>query len=448
MNAFQAPHHRCIHGLAMLALLGACDPSTREDPATRLRGLGGWSHARAVSLGHGTTCAVTMAGDVKCWGRNDHGQLGQGHRSTLGDDETTDAFGFVERFGHPAREVHGNGEQTFVLLASGAVHAWGANEAHELGLMHDVSIGGDEPPVQATVPTKVELGGAAIQLAVGGDFACARLEGGGVRCWGSNEFGQLGQGHTLRIGDDEPPMELPTVDLGGPACDVAAGVSHACAVLETGAVRCWGQGESGRLGLGHIESIGDDELPSMVDAIELDAMATRVVAGEHHTCALLDTGAVRCWGWGRDGQLGLGHTESIGDDERPIEVDAVDLGGSAVDVAAGRDHTCAVLEDGGLRCWGSNASGQLGLGHTDSIGDDELPSDAGAVDIGTRDAVAVFGGPTSRSTCALLDDGGLRCWGANEAGQLGQGHVMNLGAEPLELDGDLPIIILIDDDDE
>lgn len=444
-----------ILGILGTSMLGACDPEPEacndEDLVFRdSESLGPDDELHQASLGRGTTCSSTLAGEVKCWGRNEHGQLGQGHRDTLGDDETPDSFSFVA-LGSPIAEVQTNGEQTFVRTIDGRIHAWGANHAHELGLTHALELGDDETPASASVTTEVQTGGVAVQLVVGQGFACVRLEDGGVRCWGTNEHGQLGQGHTERVGDDETPRQVPAIELGAAAVDIAAGAQHACAVLRGGSVRCWGRGREGQLGHGDLESIGDDERPTdvgEVDVGEVDvgAAVVDIVAGGMHTCALLDSGSVRCWGRGQEGQLGRGDVETIGDDEPPAQAGDVLLGEPVVSLAAGSMHTCAVLETGALHCWGSGEHGQLGLGSTETIGDDEAPAVAGVVDLGQQRASAVFSGPLSSSTCVLLDGEHLRCWGDNDVGQLGYGTTLRLGDEPQEGGGDLPDVIVIDDD--
>jgi alpha-tubulin suppressor-like RCC1 family protein len=427
----------------------ACDPTLEgaihgQPSSNRQASLLGTA---AMSLGDGTTCVATYDGSVECWGRNDLGQLGQSNLIHIGDDETPEAIPFVE-LGGAAQGVLTNGEQTFALMKDGSVRAWGANDSHELGLPHTEPIGDDETPASATVSTEPSLGGVVLQLAVGSDFACARLEHGGVRCWGANDLGQLGYGYTSRIGDDETPASAGDIDLGGPALDITAGAHHACAVLEAGRVRCWGSNDLGQLGYGHTEAIGDDETPASAEGIDLGGSAVRIVAGGLHTCALLGTGAARCWGDGQQGQLGHGKALVVGDDEAPAALGDVPVGGAVVRLVAGWQHTCAVLDTGGLRCWGDGGFGQLGYGTVTDIGDDETPAAVGDVDLGAASATAIYSGALSRSTCVRLDDGAVRCWGDNDAGQLGQGHIMRLGDEPKEVPGDLPNIIILDDDDE
>jgi hypothetical protein len=137
----------------------------------------------------------------------------------------------------------------------------------------------------------------------------------------------------------------------------------------------------------------------------------RVVSGGSFTCAILANGSVRCWGSNAVGQLGQGNKNTIGDNETPGSVGTVDIGNhTAVALAAGNAHTCALLDDGTSRCWGYNIYGQLGYANTKQIGDDETPASAGPVDLGPgRTAVAITAG--GLHTCAILDNGNVLCWG-------------------------------------
>lgn len=331
-------------------------------------------------------------------------------------------------------EIRAGGRMSCARLRDSSVRCWGSG-GPGLGTKRGNNLGDNEPPGSAG---PVDLGGKATQLAVA-YHVCALLEGGLVRCWGRNDFAELGYGDTTPIGDNEVPGSSGPVDLGGSATQVTAGVSHTCAIIEDGSVRCWGFNGSGELGYGNTDDIGDDESPEAAGAIELDARVTQITAGVSHTCALLEGGRVRCWGGNEFGQLGLGNTDVIGDDELPIAAEPVDIGGDATQIAAGSYHTCALLEGGQVRCWGANAVGQLGLGNTRNIGDNESPSEADPVDIGGNATQIAAGGG---STCARLEDASLRCWGANNAGQLGLGNTNNLGdnerpvdADPIDVDG-------------
>ncbi|MFP2900916.1 RCC1 domain-containing protein [Corallococcus sp. 4LFB] len=148
---------------------------------------------------------------------------------------------------------------------------------------------------------------------------------------------------------------------GEKAVQLATGLGHTCALLSTGRVRCWGANASGQLGLGHTRAIGDDEPIASVGTVDLGgARALRITAGDRHTCALLTSGHVRCWGDNTHGQLGLGHTDTLGDDEPPPTTD-VPVGAPVQDLAAGGDHTCALLFSGRPRCWGRQRLRTTGL---------------------------------------------------------------------------------------
>jgi alpha-tubulin suppressor-like RCC1 family protein len=147
-------------------------------------------------------------------------------------------------------------------------------------------------------------------------------------------------------------------------------------------LRCWGFASDGQLGQGNGVFLGDDEDPAGVSPIDAGGEVLQVATGSAHTCALLADGALRCWGRAAFGQLGQANTESIGDDELPREVPPIDVGGGVVtQFSTAGDQTCVRVETGALRCWGSNQFGQLGYGNTDNLGDDEFPVVAGEVSV-------------------------------------------------------------------
>jgi len=267
---------------------------------------------------------------------------------------------------------------------------------------------------------------SVVQIVSGYTHTCVRTRRGGVRCWGGNEWGQLGYGNTETIGDDELPSTAGDVDVGGRAVFLASGSFHTCALLDTGAVRCWGVGDLDcRLGNGNDESIGDDEVAATALEVDVGGTVVQMGAGWTHTCVLLDTGKVRCWGSGIYGVLGHGNTESIGDDETPAQAGDVDVGpGTVVQLAVGGFHNCVLFDDGGIRCWGYAESGQLGYANTTIIGDNELPSSAGYVLLGGPAAQLSAG---SFHNCALMQNGEVRCWGQNGDGRLGYGTTSDVG---------------------
>jgi hypothetical protein len=198
----------------------------------------------------------------------------------------------------------------------------------------------------------------------------------GVKCWGRNPFGQLGLGDREDRGDQTGEMgsNLPWVDLGTGRTTkaLAASSGHTCAVLDNGSVKCWGYNADGRLGLGDSTNRGDDlgEMGDNLPTVNLGSgrRAKAVTAGAVHTCALLDDNSVKCWGDGA--WLGIGGDSTKDRGPNPSDMGdnlpRVDLGnGRTVKaITAGSSHTCALLDDDSIKCWGSNYSCQLGLGES------------------------------------------------------------------------------------
>ncbi len=174
------------------------------------------------------------------------------------------------------------------------------------------------------------------------------------------------------------------VALGVPAVRLGSGVGagHTCAITAAGHLRCWGLGSQGELGYGYDArrvgvTPGKMPTPAKLGDVPLagDGRVTEVAPGGEHTCALLDTGTVRCWGSGRFGVLGPGSSELV------LGKDAVeiDVGGRVVEISAGAFYTCAVLDTGRVRCWGDNADGQLGYGTAENVGEKRSPAAVGDV---------------------------------------------------------------------
>jgi cysteine-rich repeat protein len=373
-----------------------------------------------LAAGGSHTCALLDTGAVRCWGYGFYGQLGYGNTSTIGDDEAPASAGNVNVGGSVVQLAAGD-SHTCALLDTGAVRCWGRGHYGRLGYGNTSHIGDNEAPASAG---NVNVGGSVVQLTAGGSHTCALLDTGAVRCWGRGHYGRLGYGNTSHIGDNEAPASAGNVNVGGSVVQLAAGGSHTCALLDTGAVRCWGDGTSGQLGYGNTSTIGDNEVPASAGDINLGGTVVQLVAGVHHTCARLDTGAVRCWGRGHYGRLGYGNTSTIGDNETPSSAGNINIGGIVVQLAAGEYHTCALLDTGAVRCWGYGGWGQLGYGNTSNIGDNEAPASAGNVNVGGTVVQLATGGT---HTCALLDTGAVRCWGNGLDGRLGYGNTSDIG---------------------
>jgi alpha-tubulin suppressor-like RCC1 family protein len=337
----------------------------------------------AIAAGADHACAILMGGTVRCWGEAANGRLGYGNTTDIGDNELPSTAGPVNvGAGRKAVAIAAGGSHTCVILDTGQVRCWGFGSSGELGQGNTDWIGDNETP-GSVPPVHIGAGRKAIAITAGSLFSCVLLDNGKVRCWGFGGQGRLGYGNTNTIGDNELPDTLTPVALGRKAVALSSGDNQTCALLDNGAVRCWGNGTEGKLGLGNLDNVGDTETPGSVAPVSLGRKAVAVSAGVYHSCALLVNGRVRCWGRAFEGELGLGNQTAIGDTELPSSVGPVDLGGKKVAaVGAGGVHVCVLLVNGTLRCWGPGGFGRLGYGNTVTIGDTETPAALGPVPLG------------------------------------------------------------------
>jgi alpha-tubulin suppressor-like RCC1 family protein len=294
-----------------------------------------------------------------------------------------------------------------------------------------------------------------LQLQTGRNHTCAVLANHQIKCWGENVYGQLGLGDTNARGDsaNELGNGLPYVDLGAGRTVVTLwpARNHTCASLDDGSLKCWGRNESGRLGLGDEEFRGDNlgEMGDKLPAVELGSgrHAVQVALGLRHSCAVLDNGEVKCWGNNDSGQLGYEDTTYRGNATGTMgnQLPAVNLGTglSAIGIAAGLTHSCALLSNQQVKCWGDGSLGQLGIGANGNRGDrpgtmgDTLPT----VELGTgRKALQIVSGGSHM--CALLDDATVKCWGDNSSGALGLGDTRARGTGANEMGDQLPALAL------
>jgi alpha-tubulin suppressor-like RCC1 family protein len=244
----------------------------------------------------------------------------------------------------------------------------------------------------------VGLTSGVTAIAVGSYHTCALVSGDGVKCWGYNAFGQLGDGTTVVR---NTPTDV--VGLTSGATAIAAGENHTCARVSVGGVKCWGANWSGQLGDG---TIAVRNTPT--DVVGLTSGVTAIAASGAHSCALVAGGGVKCWGGNGYGQLGDATT-----DDRSTPVDVVGLASGVTAIAAGERHTCTLGSGGGVKCWGYNGFGQLGDGTWD---DRSMPADVVGLMSG---ATAITAG--GAHTCALVGSGRPKCWGQDRYGQLGVG---------------------------
>ena len=305
---------------------------------------------------------------IRCWGRNNYGQLFLGHSRNVGDDELPSSTTSLS-FGESIRQLVLGDGFSCVLMESGRMKCWGYNRYGQLGLGHGYTIGDSSLETPGVLPF-VNVGGKVTKIAAGTYHACALLEDKTLRCWGRNDYGQLGLGHTRTIGDNEHPHTLGQVTVGQNVRDVALGLHNTCALLEDGTVKCWGSWRAGILGNGQTNHIGDNELPSTVSALNLGGRVEEIKVSQSHACVVLENRKVKCWGEGTDGALA---NHSTGNINNVVGLMPLSLGRETLQISLGYRHSCALLDTGSVRCWGANNYGQLGLGHTTVIGDNEFP---------------------------------------------------------------------------
>jgi alpha-tubulin suppressor-like RCC1 family protein len=400
----------------------------------------GSTERTVVSLATADTmsCAIFNDGGLRCWGT---GPLGYVSAEPIGDDEFPATAGDVPT-GGPVRQIAIGSGHACALYETGDLRCWGGNSKGELGYGNTDPLGGSgqTPDLLPNVP----VGGKVNQVTAGDRFTCALIDNGDVRCWGYAFVGQLGYGDQNDIGDTEIPSSQDPVPLGAKALGITSGYAHSCAVLEGGLVRCWGLGNSGRLGYGAGGTVGDNETPASRSPVNVGGTVKHIVAGREHTCAIQENNDVRCWG----SCFALGYpsggtcTDNIGDDEAPASAGPVETGGAARSIAIGDSFSCALLEDESLRCWGSPGSRLgYGLGNVEAIGDDETPAEAGELPIGGSVEFLSSQGVNRNHTCAVLSTGAVRCWGESAGGRLGYPNRDDVGDdEPAADAGDVHLL--------
>jgi alpha-tubulin suppressor-like RCC1 family protein len=466
--------------------------------------------AMAIEAGGFFTCALLDDGTVKCWGYNRNGQLGQNSTAIIGDESTEMAnltaiyLGDGRTAKHIAVSQNPAINSVCAILDDNSLKCWGWNGYGQLGL-GDTSDRGDESGEMLTLGT-VNLGTGQVpaQIAMGDAHVCVLLTSTNIKCFGYGYFGQLANGTGASYGSRIADMgdALPIVDLDGVSptvtitptasvtstpnvtstpsktytrtmtltrsktptrsktktktktptksktptrtpvgyvsrvAAVASGSSHSCAILASSVVKCWGLNTNGQLGLGDTADRGDagGEMGNSLPAVDLGTgvLASKIYAGNDHTCILTTTKRVKCWGGNGTGQLGVGDTNHRGDGsgEMGENLPYVNVGTdrTATALALGEGSTCALLDNATVVCWGFNMFGQLGVGSTDTIGDasGEMGDALLPVDVGTGRTVKSIAA-RSLGYCALLDDDSIKCWGDNRDGQLGVGDTDHRG---------------------
>lgn len=284
-------------------------------------------------------------------------------------------------------QISAGDSHTCAVLDDGRVVCWGSNNYGELG---------NDSPTRSSTPIEVEGITDATSVSAGSFHTCAVRATGTIACWGRNLYGELGNNTTL---PSTAPVEVADIT---DAEAVSAGGGHTCATYGGGSVACWGLNQSGQIGnvLAGWQALRPVVVASITDA-------TAIAAGSNSTCASSASGTIWCWGNNSSGQLGNGNTTDVG---FPVPVTGI-ANATGVDVES--THGCATLADGGVACWGSNGTGELGDGTVGGI------STTPVLVTGITDATSVAAGDAH--SCARMSDATMRCWGYHNHGQLGHG---------------------------
>lgn len=335
----------------------------------------------AVGLEH--TCALLGDRTLRCWGGNQHGELGTGSPLFAVPSPQPLALASVVQI------AAGPGMHACARLGSGKIACWGLNDHGQTSA----------PLARATVPTPVEVPGlaAAVDVAVGAAHSCAVLGDGTIVCWGSNDDGQLGDGTRI---DHAAPARVRAISN---AVAVSLGARHTCGLLSDHTVQCWGSNAWGESGSSAHEKRATSAGPLKVGTstptpvvVEGLGQATQLALGAGRSCARLQDGTAACWG----GSVFAPKPKAVRGLAKVVKL-----------AGAGR-HMCALLEGGAARCWGSNGHGQLGDG---TRKERREPVDVRG--LGGARGIAV--GP--EHACAWLAGSTALCWGSNSAGKLGDG---------------------------
>jgi alpha-tubulin suppressor-like RCC1 family protein len=373
-------------------------------------------------------CVLLEGGEVKCWGNNDYGQVGDGSAGVQSHTAVKPA-----NVTQPIKSVNTGWDHTCVTATAGNAQCFGAAMLGQIGNGTHGACCGIDNSQDTNIPQTVISNTAVTQLALGGNHSCA-IQNGGAWCWGDNHNGQVGNGNTTdadtpvqvtglisgvtklaagshntcaiqnsalkcwgwndrgQVGDGSTAdwwLPTPVISLTQPVSDVAIGGAHACAVLANGALNCWGRNDYGQLGDG---TSGNNRLALV--AVKGISNVVEVAPADTHTCARIANGKVYCWGWNYLGSLGNGSLDWV-TVVTPTLVSGIN--GSVTQIAAERNRTCVLTSLGAVQCWGNGIAAPVTV--------PGLEANVKSFDIGVDHG------------CAAMQDNTLRCWGSNAHGQ-------------------------------
>ncbi len=412
-----------------------------------------------VSLGGHHSCVLSTNHFIKCWGDNEYGQLGYG--------DTNDRGGNANEMGDflPTTDLGSNfmvaqialgNYHSCALSTNHSIKCWGDNEYGQLGY-GDTNNKGDNTNEMGDFLSTVDLGSnfMVAQIALGDYHSCALSTSQSIKCWGRNSEGQLGYGDTNNRGGNANEMGgfLLTVDLGSNfmVAQIALGYYHSCALSTNYSIKCWGSNNSGQLGYEDTNNRGDNtnEMGDYLPTVDLGSnfMVDPIALGAYHSCAVSTNHSIKCWGRNNYGQLGYGDTNNRGTNANEMGdlLPTVNLDNNfiAAQIALGWDYSCALSTNHSIKCWGRNDYGQLGYGDTNNRGTNanEMGDLLPTVNLDSNFIAAQIALGWYHS-CALSTNHSIKCWGLSNNGQLGYGDTNNIGDNANEMGGFLSTVDL------
>jgi alpha-tubulin suppressor-like RCC1 family protein len=395
---------------------GKLGDGTNADRHTPVQ-VDGLSGVVAVSVGQFHTCSLLNNGLVWCWGRNSYGQLGDG--TTIDSYVPVQVTNLSDVVSVSASD---GGSHSCAVKANGTTWCWGYNNYGQLG---------DGTTVDRHTPVAVTGISDVVSVSAGNTFACAVKGDGTVWCWGANYSGQLG--------DDTTNNSLVPVQVIGPQGigfftdieQVSAAVNSSCALRSDGTAWCWGAWF-----YAPEEHFWPKQMRSQTGTQYFQEVEEVSAKGSHTTCAARADGTAWCWGYNNKGVLGDG---TYTDSELPKEV--VALGNNVESISVGGGFVCSVLNDGSAWCWGENSTGNLGDGtSTDRPSPVQVKGPGGVGYLTGVHSVE----PGSQHTCAILDDTTVWCWGSNFNGELGNGNSTGRSETPVQVLGENGVGVMTD----
>lgn len=369
--------------LLSIAVLGCANGSSGTVPNIAQPTGGDY---QKLTAGTSHTCAINPSNNLKCWGRNQHGQLGDG--TTTDKTVSTLIDSSVQYSQVSAGDAH-----TCAITTTGVLKCWGKNSSGQLG---------DSTTTDRLTSIVIDAGTNYSQISASGNVTCGITTANLLKCWGYNGFGAVGDG---TIVDKNLPVTIDVVTYSS----VAVGAMHTCGITTAGLLKCWGLNDSGQLG---DSTTANKVLPTAIDAATTYSKIAVSSFTLYHSCGITTAGVLKCWGNNTYGQLGIGVAGVA-----VATPQIVSAGTTFSDISVGYVHSCAVKSaTTELFCWGYNFFSQLG-DYTSTNRSSPVQGDTGYY---YSKVIA-----SNNYTCGLTVDGNLRCWGQNDFGQLGDGSIVD-----------------------